>query len=341
MSSSNSTEELGIRLSALGVPETTSGINLAGKAVEDFGKKADGANVPVANMGATAKQTAQAFRLLPAQITDVVTSLASGSPAWLVAIQQGGQIKDSFGGIGPMFGQIAKAIGPMGLAVGGATAVVGGLVAVHVAGQREAQGYAMALIMSGNAAGTNAAQMADMARSVSQTVGTQGKAAEAMTAIAATGEVARVNLQHLTEQAVRMERDLGQSIDDTAKKFELLGRSPLEASLQLNRGLNYLTASTYDHIRALQAEGRVSEAGEVAQKAYADAMRSRADQVKENLGAIETVALAVGRAGKWMWDQLIDVGRPDTLEKKLAKAKADIDRFRALPNQGGGGLLGM
>ncbi|MEM5618467.1 phage tail length tape measure family protein [Pseudomonas aeruginosa] len=37
---------------------------------------------------------------MPAQITDVVTSLASGMPVWMVAIQQGGQITDSFGGVG-------------------------------------------------------------------------------------------------------------------------------------------------------------------------------------------------------------------------------------------------
>ena len=50
--------------------------------------------------GISAGQYRQAMRLLPAQITDVATSLAGGMPIWLVAIQQGGQIKDSFGGIG-------------------------------------------------------------------------------------------------------------------------------------------------------------------------------------------------------------------------------------------------
>ncbi|MCT5282787.1 phage tail length tape measure family protein, partial [Pseudomonas aeruginosa] len=53
--------------------------------------------------GISAGQYRQAMRQLPAQITDVVTSLASGMPIWLVAIQQGGQIKDSFGGVGATF----------------------------------------------------------------------------------------------------------------------------------------------------------------------------------------------------------------------------------------------
>ncbi|MGO0672196.1 phage tail length tape measure family protein, partial [Klebsiella michiganensis] len=42
--------------------------------------------------GISAGQYAQAMRYLPMQITDVVTSLASGMPVWMVAIQQGGQI---------------------------------------------------------------------------------------------------------------------------------------------------------------------------------------------------------------------------------------------------------
>jgi phage-related minor tail protein len=48
----------------------------------------------------SAGQYAQAMKYLPMQMTDVVTSLASGMPLWMVAIQQGGQIKDSFGGAG-------------------------------------------------------------------------------------------------------------------------------------------------------------------------------------------------------------------------------------------------
>lgn len=50
--------------------------------------------------GVSAKQTEAALRQLPAQFTDIFTSLAGGQNPLLVLIQQGGQIKDSFGGIG-------------------------------------------------------------------------------------------------------------------------------------------------------------------------------------------------------------------------------------------------
>ncbi|WP_457882569.1 phage tail tape measure protein [Pseudomonas aeruginosa] len=62
-----------------------------------------GTSDAMAVAGISAGQYRQAMRQLPAQITDVVTSLASGMPLWMVAIQQGGQIKDSFGGVGATF----------------------------------------------------------------------------------------------------------------------------------------------------------------------------------------------------------------------------------------------
>lgn len=69
-------------------------------------------------LGISMGQYRQAMRMLPAQITDVVTSLASGMPVWLVAIQQGGQIKDSFGGISNTFKALLSYLNPVNVGVG-------------------------------------------------------------------------------------------------------------------------------------------------------------------------------------------------------------------------------
>lgn len=53
--------------------------------------------------GASSAQTQAALRQLPAQFSDIFTSLAGGQNPLMVLIQQGGQIKDSFGGIGNTF----------------------------------------------------------------------------------------------------------------------------------------------------------------------------------------------------------------------------------------------
>ncbi|CCK02710.1 Phage tail length tape-measure protein 1 [Cronobacter sakazakii 701] len=75
----------------------------------------------------SAGQYQQAMRMLPMQITDVVTSLASGMPVWMVAIQQGGQIKDSFGGIAGALRALMTFVTPLNVAIGTAAAVFGTL----------------------------------------------------------------------------------------------------------------------------------------------------------------------------------------------------------------------
>lgn len=49
----------------------------------------------------SAKQTAWAMRMIPAQMTDIVVGLSTGQSPFMVLMQQGGQLKDMFGGIGP------------------------------------------------------------------------------------------------------------------------------------------------------------------------------------------------------------------------------------------------
>lgn len=75
----------------------------------------------------SAGQYRQAMRQLPMQITDVVTSLASGMPIYMVAIQQGGQIKDSFGGIGNAAKAMLSLLNPTNVALGITAAVFGGV----------------------------------------------------------------------------------------------------------------------------------------------------------------------------------------------------------------------
>ncbi|AID99010.1 tail protein [Klebsiella variicola] len=49
----------------------------------------------------SAAQTANAMRMIPAQMTDIVVGISTGQSPFMVLMQQGGQLKDMFGGIGP------------------------------------------------------------------------------------------------------------------------------------------------------------------------------------------------------------------------------------------------
>lgn len=71
----------------------------------------------IARSGISARQTAAAFGMLPAQLSDIAVQLAGGQNPFLILLQQGSQIKDSFGGIGPTFDAFGAKI--KGLFTGG------------------------------------------------------------------------------------------------------------------------------------------------------------------------------------------------------------------------------
>lgn len=291
----------------------------------------------------SAGQTANALRQVPMQFTDIAVSLSSGQSPFTVLMQQGGQLKDSFGGVGSaakaMGGYVLGLLNPLTLLV----AAVGAVGYAYNQGAKEADVYREALVSTGNAAGTSAAQMADMARAMDSTFGvTQGAAAEALAAMAATGRVGSASLQGYAQVALDMERSFGTSIADTAKHFGELGKDPVGASTRLNETMNYLTASTYAQIKAAAQLGETEKAAALAQDAYAAAMKARASEMVSNLGYMERAWASVKNAARESWDAMLGVGRSSTPGQELEKAQRQLaDRQASLSQFGNrGGLFG-
>ena len=285
----------------------------------------------VDQIGLSAKQTAAALRGVPAQFTDIVTSIASGQQPLTVLLQQGGQLKDMFGGAGAaaraLGGYIVGLINPFTLAAGAAAV----LTAAYKAGSDEATAYARAIILSGNAAGVTAGQLQEMARGVAAMgAGTQGRAAEVLTQIASAAGVGAGNMQRFTAAAIAFERAGGPAAEETAKAFANLAKEPLAASLKLNEATNYLTASTIQQIKALEDAGRSTDAARLAQEAYASAIETRTPQLVNALGSMERGWLAVKDAVAGAWDAVKAIGRED-VQQQLAAVRAAMERVRAAP----------
>lgn len=317
-------EEVGLRLRADGVVETSRGVDVAAASVGRLGREAAAASPPMERLGATSRQTTQAMRQLPMQITDIFTSLASGMPVGMVAIQQGGQIRDSFGGIVPAGQAMLGMLNPLNLALGGTALALGAVALAYKQGSSEQDAMARSLILTGNAAGTTLDQMVAMAQGIDAVVGTQAQATEGLAQMAGTGLVAGANLQKFTELAIRMERAVGTPVENTVKVFAELGRAPVEASVKLNETTNYLTRAVYDQIVALEKQGKQAEAASLAQNAYADAMRTRADELDTRLGLIERAWRGITDAAKESWDAMLGIGRQKTLTEQLADAEKQL-----------------
>ncbi|WP_353614094.1 phage tail tape measure protein [Mangrovibacter phragmitis] len=264
----------------------------------------------------SAGQYQQAMRYLPMQITDVVTSLASGMPIWMVAIQQGGQIKDSFGGVGNTFKALKSIITPTRLALGGLIGVATLLATAYFKGAAEADEFNKQLILTGNYAGQTAAGLSYMARSVAVNTGTTTAAASAaIAAVLATGNTASSELQKISETALSLQKTTGQGVEQTIAQFQELKKSPVEAVTRLNEQYHFLGASVYEQIAALAEQGKQQDAANLAEEAYATAMQDRAKQITENLGAIQTTWAGIKSMASSAWDAMLGIGREDPAAK--------------------------
>lgn len=280
----------------------------------------------------SARQAAAAMRQLPAQFTDVATSLASGQNPLLVLLQQGGQIKDSFGGIDPALRGITSAISPMAVGVGAVTAAVGGLALAQNQAAKEAFELQRAVTLNGSAAGLTTREMTRLARVLDSTAGTtQAKATRALIQVAEASGAASKDLGLLTQAAIQLERAGGPSIEETAKAFERLRKEPLQATRELGTQLGYLTPQLFDQVRALTEQGRTLEAASVAQRAYASAAQDAAGQLDRALSPLQRGWRSLKETVAEAWDAMVGIGRAPTVLERLGQINAQLER-----NQAGG-----
>lgn len=289
------------------------------------------ATAGLGNMGISAKATAAALRQVPAQFTDIVVSLQGGQAPMTVLLQQGGQLRDVFGSAGAaaraMAGYVAGLISP--LTVVAAAAAV--LAVAYKQGSAESDRYRNALILTGNAAGASVGALQSMAASVSSISGsTKGAASEALIEFAKNADVATGKFVRFSALAVDANKLTGASITDTVKAFSSLGDKPLEASTKLNETTRFLTLAVYDQIKALEEQGKTSEAASVAQNAYADVLDRRLKEIKSNMGIVESAWEGVKGAAKGAWDAMLDVGRQTTPEEQLDKINKRLRNAGAL-----------
>lgn len=263
--------------------------------------------------GLSVKQTQAALRQVPAQLTDIFVSLQGGQNPLTVLIQQGGQLKDVFGGIRPAAAALGNAlmglVNPYTLAAAGLTAVV----AASVAAENRVTALADALVTTGNFSASSAEQLSKMAAAMDELSGvTEGNAVDALAAVASTGKIASENLQLVASAAERMRVAAGTAVDETVTKFASIAKDPVEALLKLNETEHFLTEAHMARVQALVEEGKEQEAVAEATRIYADTLDSRAAEMERNLGAAASAWRRLKEeAGETLDAFVTDIGEAD------------------------------
>lgn len=292
--------------------------------------------------GVTAKQQAAALRGVPAQVTDIFTSLASGQRPITVLLQQGGQLKDMFGGIVPA----ARALGSAVLGLINPLTVFGGLAAgLFIAfkqGDDEMVHFNQALALTGNTAGVTANELQAMAQAMALGNTTQHEAAAALAEVTKSGKFTADQIRDVADAAVAMERATGQAVEQTVAQFAKLKDDPVKAVQELNDKYHFLTAAVYEQIRALQAQGREEDAVNLAISESSKALKKRADDVVANAGFMERAWRNLGSVVRQVWDDIRDAGRASSAvgdaQMKIASARSQLYANASLLRKNGAGM---
>lgn len=304
----------------------TDTFDLYSKKIEETRNRLTGFRDDLGKTGQSAAQTAFAMRMIPAQMTDIIVGLSTGQSPFMVLMQQGGQLKDMFGGIGPAIkgvgGYVLGLINPVTLAA----AAVGVLGLAYYKGSQEQDEFYKSLTLNGNLVGKTTGQLADMAARVSVVANsTTGVTAATLNQIVSSGKVAAESLERVTTAVVEISEATGIATEKLVGDFNDIAADPVAAITKLNDQYHFLTLATYNQIKALQDEGNQQDAARVATDAYANAMQQRANDIHQNLGILERAWDSLAKTAKGAWDAMLDIGREQTGTERISQIRKELD----------------
>lgn len=297
-------------------------------ALNPFLSQLDKVNGKVRAGGISIAQFNNALRQTPAQMTDIVTQLAGGQNPMLIMLQQGGQLRDMYGGFGNMYKGLSSVVTPTRLLFGSAAVAAGTLAYALYQGAEESRAFRRAVILSGEAAGVSAGQMQAAAQNAGDITGRYTEAREAVLALASSGRVAGENFESFARSIALQSEATGKSVEQLAAEYTAIADDPLKAVARFSATYKTLNADVYEQVKALQQQGREQEAVELVQRKYAAETEVMAQKVVADLGLIESAWKGIKDAAAGAWDGIKSFGRTGTTEEQLEKAQRELDFMR-------------
>ncbi|HBR6775804.1 phage tail length tape measure family protein [Klebsiella pneumoniae] len=272
--------------------------------------------------GISIGQYNNAMRMLPAQLTDVATQLAGGQSPWLILLQQGGQVKDSFGGLIPTFRGLLGAVSPLAFGVAALTAAGAGIGYIFYQGTSTLSDFNKTLTLSGNTAGLTTDRMLALAKSGQQAGLTFDQTTDSLTALINAGVGAGARFDELSQSVAKFSTASGIPIEKVAEAFGKLTNDPTSGLIAMAQQFHNVTAEQIDYVAQLQRSGDEAAALQAANDAATKGFNTQTQSLIDNMGTIERSADSLKRAFKSMWDAALDLGRPDTAGEMVSKAQS-------------------
>lgn len=280
--------------------------------------------------GETAAKAAglTAFQLqqLSYQTTDIFTSLAGGQSPLLVLIQQGGQLKDSFGGVANVFKAFAQVLTPMRLLLGGVATAIGGLAFAAYKGNEEFKQFNNSLILTGQYAGITYEKYKAMSAGIAVETGTSiGSVKEIYNQMIASGKLTQSSMASVGKTIALVARLSGESAADVAKNLIPAFASGAKGVFELNKQFHFLTLTQYKQIEALEKQSKSQEIAKLGAEAYSKNL----DDNVEKVGLLTKALNLLKNA----WDSLQQFGAGNSLNEQIENQKKNIEALEKTLNQ--------
>lgn len=309
--------------------------------IDRIAEASERANVQLENQsrafrksGLSAGQYKNAISQLPAQITDIGTSLAGGIPLYLIAIQQGGQIKDSFGGLGNTFRFALSALNPLNVAVG---ALGGVLVSLGIgAAQAESQFRALnsAIVLSNNSTVTSVSQIRELVSSVSDATGaTRGLVTSIATSLVEQGNLTLTQIDKITKSTARWAQLTGKDAKEITGYYNQIASDPIQGLADLDKRFNFLTQGQLTTIERLRETKGEVEAVTAAIDIFSKSQEANLNDIAAQLTPLELAWNDFRKYVSDIWDAISrrTVGALNLFIDVIA---GTVEQIRVFINQG-------
>lgn len=214
----------------------------------------------------------------------------------------------------------------MAVAVAAAAAVIGVFGLAAVKGAEESTALARAIDETGNVAGLTEGKFNDLAAAqAKQTNTTIGSSRDLLQSLAASGRFSGDALTAAGTAASYFAKATGQSTDEVGKEFVGLADDVVGGADRMNQQYHFLDATQLQYIKTLHEQGDEQKAFIVT----ADALTDRLKGVSTNLGTLQSAWQSIKNSASSAWDAMLNVGRTETVEEKLADVDKQIQQAQS------------
>jgi phage-related minor tail protein len=264
------------------------------------------------------KLTYTEMEILRAGVINTAQSLASGMGAWRTFETQLFQTAPAFPALIAGIGGATLAAGAAGLSIAGA---FGMIAARAISVTSEIRGFSVALRGMGRDSVLSANQLHALVETMRDSGLSLDESRQSALSLARGRNVSAGVAGQIGSITADFAAGSGQDVGAATKSLVEIADKGWPAIQQLDQQYRFLTTDQYTHIRALEDQGRATEAAEITIKALQDRMRGLAE---ESRGPMQDALHELGRS----WDGLIDkIAASETALKSVQAAAWAINQI--------------